>query len=220
DNEAEPIQNDIRISSGEKFDFIFTRGLLVPGAGLPSDTAPLLTSSSGSYSFGFGFSIPLKKAAAIRFEPRLTWNSLNFQQTPEKTFPTDSGNVFVYERVRSFYGEMPLGIRFNLARNDEEKVRLFTELGFSAGYLFSSASKARTGTGIDRVTVKRHDVWGMNRTRLGPYFRFGTNWIAFHASYRMTNVFNDNKRYLDPKSQTAVPFPHFPKLEMGFCVML
>jgi hypothetical protein len=220
ENEAQPIENDIRISSGEKFDFIFTRGLLVPGANLPADTAPLYTSTSGSYSFGFGFGIPLKKAVAIRLEPRLTWHNLNFQQNANKTFPTDSGNVFVYERIRSFYAEMPLGLRFNLARNTEDKVRLFTEVGFSGGLLLSSAAKSRTGTGIDRVTVKRHDVWGMNRLRYGPYFRFGTNWIAFHAAYRMTPIFDENKRYLEPKSQTAAPFPKFPKLELGFSVML
>lgn len=232
-NEARPIQNDIRISSGEKFDFIFTRGLLVPGGDIPAASSPLIISSSGSYSIGLGFAIPLKKAVAIRFEPRLTWNSLNFQQTDGKTFPSDSlGNYFIknfpldtanaiaYERIRSFYAELPLGIRFNLARNEDDKVRLFTEFGFSGGYLISSALKARKGTGIDRVTIKAHDVPGLSRLRYGPYFRFGTNWIALHAFYRLPGVFSDKRYYADPLTKEPVAFPLFPKLELGFVIML
>lgn len=197
----------LRIRGGERIDFVFTRGILLRGD-LPAQY-PMDPGRSGSYSLGMALGLHFGRGLAMRFEPRLTWHNVFYSQTPEKTYPTDSNGLFLFEKERGFYIEMPIGFKFNLARNTKDKVRLYLELGAQGGILAGSMYKRRSlladGT---KYTEKFHDVPGLNPLRYGFYGRIGTKIFAAHVFYRISEIF------LQEGGGTSLP--DFHNLELGF----
>ena len=222
DNNAIKINDKLPVSTGEKTDFIFTRSILIGSvAGAPFDV-----SRSGAYSIGVGYGIPIGKTLEIKLEPRASWHKLYFKPQADKTFPTaGTDSSLIYEKLRAFYVEVPLGLKFKLARNTDDKYKLLLEAGFSFGFNAGSTAKTRRKIDIDgngtldtKVTTKVHDIPELNALRYGPYARIGTNWITFYGFYRLTDIFDPSKKIGDDISGTA--YPAFPQVEIGFSIVL
>ncbi|MEM0998020.1 MAG: hypothetical protein AAGN35_13095 [Bacteroidota bacterium] len=222
-NNAVKINDRLPVSGGEKTDFVFTRSFL---AGATPDGAPYATARSGIWAIGFGYGFPIGKVMEIKLEPRAAWHKLVFTASPGKTFPTaDTSTTLVYEKIRSFYIEVPLGLKFKLARNADDKYKLLLEGGFSFGFNAGSTFKTRSevdqddnGSFESRLTTKLRNVQELNSLRYGPYARIGTNWISIYGFYRLTDVFDPNAKIGD--DVTGVDYPVFPALEIGFSLML
>lgn len=227
DNEAGRIEKKkIPITGSERFDVMFGRGVLIPMDRDLIDTVPYDPARSGSFSLGASFNFPFGKVFAIRLEPRGTWQKLHYLDDPNKTFPTDSGNVYAFEKHRSFYPEVGIGFKFNLYRDEEEKVKLFTEIGGSFGYNTGGTYKRRSsyttsnGTVTNR-TEKIHHVDDFEQLRYGLYFRAGTNWGAFQIFYRASDIFDLSKQYNHPdRGNVPVSYPKIPPIEVGIVFLI
>ena len=227
-NDAVKVKEKKTIPGGERFDFIYTRGLLLKTD--PPANAPYSISKSGVHAFGLGFGIPLfGQFAQFRVEPRLLWNRMVYSQDDSlKTFPSayvdpDSAGALEYEKERGFFLELPIGIKLNLIRNRDKKVQLFLELGFSGGYLLGSSFKTRAlvdhdndpTTEMIKQTTKDSKVLNLSRFRYGPYARFGWNKLALYGYYRMSEIFDSKETHSGGES-----YPVFPQIELGFSVIL
>ena len=224
-NEAIKIEDKLPVSSGEKTDITFTRALLIGSA----DGAPFENARSGVYSVGIGYGIPIGgKVLELKIEPRATWHKLYFEQDTARWFPMrgiDTSVTRVYEKMRAFYIEMPVGLKFKLARNAEDKYKLLIEAGFSIGFNTGSTSKIRNehdsdgdGTLDTKQTIKTHSVPDVNRWRYGPYFRFGTNWGSLYGFYRMSELFDPNATFNSEGTERS--YPAFPQIEIGLSITL
>ena len=138
DKKGEQKKKRVPITGGERFDFVFGRGLLVPGLfetssqeGATEFDAPYTPSWSGSYYVGVGFTFPIGKVFGIKIEPRVNFEKLIFKVNSDKYFPSTSDSTILAEKLRFAYAELPVAFKFNLARNKKEKVVLFMEVGGS-----------------------------------------------------------------------------------------
>jgi hypothetical protein len=223
DNTAMKINKKLPVSGGEKTDFIFTRSFPV---GEMPESVPLNNSRSGIWSFGISYGFPIGKTVEFKLEPRASWHKMYFKPTPAKTFPTsDVSEELIYEKQRAFYVEVPVGFKFKLARNADDKYKFHLEGGFSFGFNAGSTFKSRREVDLDgngqfesKMTTKVHRIQELNSLRYGPYARIGTNWIAIYGFYRMTDIFDPSKKIGDDTSGTD--YPMFPKLELGFSIMI
>lgn len=225
DNAAIQIDKKIRVTGSEKSDFIFTRSLLVGQV----DGVPFDVTRSGAYSLGFGYGFPIGKVFEFKLEPRVLWYKLFFAPSPQKWYPSsDSSNLLIFEKQRITYLELPIGIKFKLARNVVDRYKLLFEGGFSMGVQVFSSSKNRSyasaNSNIDgarpKVTTKTNHIIDLADTRFGPYARIGTNWISLYGFYRMTEVFKNGRTYANPDGLTSRKYPIFPRLEVGISLTI
>lgn len=223
DNTAMKINDRLPVSGGEKTDFIFTRSFPV---GAAPDSVPVVSSRSGIWSIGVSYGIPVGKSMEIKLEPRASWHKLYFRPNNDKTFPTaDTSDGLIFEKHRAFYVEVPVGLKFKLARNADDKYKFHLEAGFSFGFNAGSTFKIRRDADLDadgrmesKVTTKIRPIQELSSLRYGPYARIGTNWIAIYGFYRLTEIFDTSKKIGD--DNTGVDYPLFPKLELGFSIMI
>jgi hypothetical protein len=223
-NEAPRVKEKIRVTGGEKTDFIFTRTFMV---GQADSLVPFGVSRSGAYTVGVGYGIPIGKVLELKLEPRATWHKIYFKPSPDKWFPSAlNDSSLVYEKQRIFYLEMPIGLKFKLARNAVEKYQVLLEGGFSAGVNFGGALRTRINVDTNsdgifdgRVTSKLTRVGEWNRFRFGPYARFGLRYVSIYGFYRMTSLYRVGKRF-NETSTTTRDYPNFPKLEIGISVTI
>ncbi len=224
DNEAPRVKEKIRVTGGEKTDFIFTRTFL---AGQADSLVPFGVSRSGAYTVGIGYGFPIGKVLELKLEPRATWHKIYFRPSPDKWFPSAlNDSSLVFEKQRIFYLELPVGLKFKMARNAVEKYQVLLETGFSAGVNFGGALRTRTlvdtdqdGTFDGRVTSKLTRVGEWNRFRFGPYARFGLRYVSIYGFYRMTSLYRPGTKFNDTPTTTR-PYPNFPKLEIGISVTI
>lgn len=225
DNEAVRVNDRVPVAGSEKTDFIFSRTFMVGTVdGVDFDQA-----RSGSYSLGFGYGIPIGKTVEIKFEPRATWQKIVFREFSDTTkyFPSSAtGQDMVYEKLRAFYVEAPIGIKLKLARNAEDKYKLLLEGGFSFGFNAGSTFKTRMKVDADsnpddnesRATFKVNYIDHLNVLRYGPYGRIGTNWISIYGFYRLSDIFDDTQMFTTPTGDVA--YPKFPTLELGLSIII
>lgn len=225
ENEALRVNDRVPVAGSEKTDLIFSRTFFVGTVdGVDFDQA-----RSGSYSLGIGYGIPIGKSVEIKFEPRATWQKIVFRQFSDSTkyFPSSSmGAEMIYEKLRAFYVEVPVGVKLKLARNAEDKYKLLLEGGFSFGFNSGSTFKSRFSVDADddpndmesRATVKVNNFQGFSSLRYGPYGRIGTNWISIYGFYRLSDVFDDSMMFSTPNGDVA--FPKFPALELGLSIII
>ncbi len=227
DNEGNEIRRTkIPITGSERFDVMFGRGILIPMDRELLDTVPFDPARSGSFSLGASFNFPFGKAIAIRLEPRATWHKLHYQDFPEKTFPTDSNDIYVFEKHKSFYPEVGLGIKVNVYRDEEEKVKLFAEFGgvfgINTGGSYKRRSQVMTSNASRAMlTEKVNRLDDLEPFRFGFYGRAGTNWGAFQVFYRISDLFDLSKQYNHPdRGNTPVSYPKIPPVEAGLVFLI
>lgn len=221
------IDKKIPVTGSEKFDFIFTRSVLVG----KTEGVPFNASRSGAYSFGIGYGLPIGKSLEFKFEPRLLWHKMYFTASQDKWFPTsDTSATLIYEKQRISYFEIPVALKFKLARNkvvnenDEESVgkyKLLFEMGFVFGRRIGSTFKTRHYTGgtqadpvLPKITVKRNRIDDLAPFRFGPFVRLGTSWLSAYGFYRLSDPFLGYRRYNNTDGSSR-PYPNFSKLELG-----
>lgn len=221
----------IPITGNEKFDLMISQTFLIPTGVSSRDSFPWDASRSGGLSIGASFNFPLGKIFAFKIEPRMTWHKLSFKNNAVKSFPTDT-NLYVIEKFRGFFLEMPIGFRINLVRNQDEKVKLFTEFGGIVGYNTGGTYKRRVEDtdGRNLWTEKYSNFDQHNPFRYGPYFRLSTNWIGIHAFYRVSDLFQSGAVFFDPLgtgkfednngTNYSFPYPKITPLEIGVFLML
>lgn len=227
-NTARPVPPQKKpVRGGERFDVIFSRGILF-SFGLP-DSVPINPSRSGPLSVGFAYNIPLGRITALRIEPMVTWQKITYRKTTEKTFPTaDTTSDLILEKQRMFYAELPLAVKFNIRRNADAKVSFYLEGGWLTGYNLASSFKTRreidqpvnpVGTSRTKITEKVQDIEGLESFRYGPFFRLGTRFVAFNFFYRLSHIFDQDATYtrIDNNGNTITgKFPKFYPLELSF----
>ena len=131
----------------------------------------------------------------------------------------------IWEKHRGVFAEMGAGFKFNLVRNEIDRVKLFLEVGGFLGYEFNNFFKVRSeqtdgNNETFRVTTKYHTVEGTEKFRYGAYGRFGTNWIALVVQYRLNDIFVSEpvQTYLFPGQNYTMP--KFGNLEIGVTLKL
>lgn len=224
DNEAVRLTDRTPVAGSEKTDLIFTRTFFAGSVdGVDFDPA-----RSGSFSLGFSYGIPIGQVVEIKIEPRATWQKLVFREFGDsaKYFPSSAvGDEMVYEKIRAFYVEAPIGIKLKLARNAENKYKFLLEGGFSFGFNAGSTFKTRMNVNADDNpdlesvgTYKVNNVQHLSSLRYGPYGRIGTNWISIYGFYRLTDVFDAGEMFSTPSGDVA--YPKFPNLELGLSITI
>lgn len=227
------IDKKIPVTGSEKFDFVFTRSVLVG----KTDGVPFNASRSGAYSFGIGYGFPIGKSLELKLEPRVLWHKMYFSNTPDKWFPSsDSSATLVYEKQRISYFEIPVALKFKLARSkyvdeksDEAKVgkyKFLFEMGFVFGRRLGSTYKTRHYSGgtlaapvLPKVTVKSNRIEDLAPYRFGPYVRIGTSWLSAYGFYRLSDPFLGYRRFGNEDGSSR-SYPNFTKLELGITVAL
>jgi hypothetical protein len=224
DNNALKVDKKIPVTGSEKVDFIFNRSLLVGGI----QGVPFEVSRSGTYSVGVGYGIPMGKSLEFKFEPRLLWHKLYFISSTGKWFPsTDTSETLIYEKQRVSYFEVPVALKFKLARNLVDKYKLLIEMGFVFGRRLGSTAKERhwTGVGDDgnlvgpKVTTKTNRIEDLSKYRYGPFARIGTSWISFYGFYRLSDIFRPYRQH-DNDDGTSRAYPNFGKVEVGLTIAI
>lgn len=212
-----------KIRRGEKFDFVFNRTIIVP-LNMPDSVAMDATGSSSTF-VGFSFNLPLGKKIALKAEPGINWQRITYDgSNSEKYFPRDAEFTdYIWERHKGVFAECALGIRFNLKRNFDDKVKLFAELGGSGGIMVSSSYKRRGYPGTGSLYTERfHNEPNLRPYRYGSYLRFGTNWGTFYAYYRFSEVYKEGLYRHPDYFQTSgleVAYPLISPLELGFSLL-
>jgi hypothetical protein len=227
------IEKKIPVTGSEKFDFVFTRSVLVG----KTQGVPFNASRSGAYSFGIAYGFPIGKSLELKFEPRVLWHKMYFTNTANKWFPTsDSSATLVFEKQRISYFEVPVAIKFKLARNkyideksDETKVgkyKFLVEMGFVFGRRLGSTFKTRHYSGgtlnspvLPKITVKTNRIEDLAPFRFGPYLRIGTSWLSAYGFYRLSDPFLGYRRYNNTDGSSRA-YPNFSKIELGVTVAL
>ncbi|MEM7369389.1 MAG: porin family protein [Bacteroidota bacterium] len=208
------------------FSLVFNRGLMLTGSS--PDSVPLNGNSSGTYSIGGGIRIPLiKDAVRLRLTPSISWTHFSYDQTNLKTFPTVADSLpqqLTLEKHTLIFGELPLGVIFNLSRDEDGDPRFFVEAGGYVGYLLGANYKTRfkDSEGL-RVKNKRRDLEGIEsefeRLRYGLYGRVGYKWAALYFSYRLSDVFDEfTNPSLRPTAFEGYKNPKIPPMEVGISV--
>lgn len=223
DNEAPRVRDKVRVTGGEKTDVVFSRAFMVGTL----DSVPYVTPRSGAFTLGISYGFPMGKLMEFKIEPRATWHKIYIRPTEEKNYPTrGTDSALVFEKQRAFYLEMPLGLRFKLARNAVKKYQVLIEAGFSAGINLGGSSKVRREIDRDangefdgRMTTKLTQQPDLNFLRYGPYARLGLRYVSIYGFYRMTDIFESDKTY-NPTPTTTKAYPSFPKLEVGISITI
>jgi hypothetical protein len=219
------VDKKIPVTGNENFDILFTRSVMVGNV----DTARFESSRSGAYSIGIGYGLPLGKALLLKFEPRVTWFKLYYAGgTDNKWFPTpDTSATLVYEKTRISYLEVPVSLKFKLARNYTDRYKLLLEAGFVFGKRLTSTFKTRHYTSVDatgnllgpKITVKTNLVEDVSQIRFGPFVRLGTNWLSIYGFYRMSDIYRSYRKF-DLPTGGSTKYPGFPRLEVGVTIAI
>ena len=218
----------IEVKRGEKFDFVFNRTAIIP-INTPDSVAFDASRSSSSF-LGISFNLPIgkTKAVALKVEPGVTWQRITYDGNNENKYfpllfrsPQDTTRKYLWERHKGIFAETALGIRFNLYRNVDDKVKLFAEIGGSGGYMFASSYKRRSisPTNGKFVTEKFHKERSLRPYRYGAYFRFGTNWGSIYTYYRFSDVYEDGPYRHPDLDFREVDHPNIGRLEIGFSLL-
>ncbi len=215
-----------------RFSLVFNR--TIPLAGPSRDSVPLSNTASGTYFIGGGFKFPFgrRNVIGLRVAPGLAWTHYTYQQSVDKEFPTIADSVgvdYTQEKHRLFFLELPVGLYFNVTRDEDGDPVFFGEVGGFVGYLASAQYKIRyrNNAGL-RVQERTRDLEQISepesefeRLRYGAYARIGYKWFSLYYSIRLTEVFdeftNPDRR---PKNVEGYKNPLMPAMEIGLSLFL
>ena len=199
--------------------------ILLPGQ-MP-DSVPLRSTQSGTIFFHFGLQFEIAPLVDFRIKPGFSFSTLDFREDSSKTFPTPGQKVFEFEKLRTTSVEVPVGFRFNFARNSKGKGAVTFEVGAAAGVVISSSYKLRT---VSPTGQKSHNkIWpvdGISQLNYGLYSDIRYKNIGIHVSYKLSDFFDDAGTYLtgDPDKNFGQPivddlgkgiFPSIGPIQIG-----
>lgn len=232
DSALENINSDAAVQSPDdrprNFSLVFNRGLMI--ANSSPDSVPLNGNSSGTYSIGGGIKINLvKNVVRLRMTPSIAWTHFNYDQTNLKTFPTVGDSLpfdLTLEKHTLVFGELPVGLIFNLTTDEDGDPRFFVEAGGYIGYLLAANYKTRykDDDGL-RVKEKRRDLNNLDseleQLRYGLYGRVGYKWASLYFSFRLSDVFDEfTNPALRPIASEQYKNPIIPPMELGITIFL
>jgi hypothetical protein len=208
-----------------RFSLVFNRGFMLTGSA--PDTVPLSSTRSGTYFIGGGIRFPLTKTntLGLRLTPGVAWTHISYAQTNLKTFPYRAdtlGSNLSQERHRQFFIDLPLGVYFNLTKDEDNDPKFYLEAGGYVSYLLAAQYRYKYDNAQGRtVTVREQNLAGsaneFERLRYGLYGRVGYKWAALYVSYRLSEVFDE---FADDPAPAGFRNPAIPPLELGISIFL
>lgn len=223
---VDPKVMNLNTDPPSKFDLVFNRGFILTGTS--QDTVPVNGSNSGTFSIGGGIKFPLaNNTFGIRLTPGVAFTQINYNQTSVKTFPTIPDSLpftLTSEKHRLMYVEVPLGVYFNVSRDEDNDPKLFVEAGGYFGYMMGASYSYRYNNSAgQRVKVQTRDLEKeeneFQRIRYGIYGRLGYKWAALYINYRLSNVLDEFANN-PPKDVVGYKNPKFPPIEVGLTIFL
>ena len=226
--EADSIAN-LPVDMPRRFSWVLNRSFMLTDR--MNDTVPINGNSSGTIFIGGGIRIPLvKQTVGLRLTPGVSWTNINYSQTNAKTFPTINANVqteYTLERHGLTRVELPLGVYFNLTKDEDGDPRFFVEAGGYAGYLTAAGYKIKykNPQGL-RVKEKIRDLHKQNekefeRLSYGIYARLGYKWISLYFQMRLSDVFDEfTNDDWNPTQKDGFKNPIIPSTQVGISVFL
>ncbi|MEL7532812.1 MAG: outer membrane beta-barrel protein [Bacteroidota bacterium] len=180
------------------FGLVFNRGFMYQTNGFKTeqDTVPVAGTSSGTYFIGAGFMVPFgDNTLGLRLTPGYAWTIYDYAQSSSKTFPTslDENEPLVSEKHRLGLIELPVGLYWNITKDEDNDPLVFAEIGGYAGYMLSAQYLTERETGVRTRVLKDKGLeqeGDFQRVRYGAYLRLGYKWAALYASYRISDVFD------------------------------
>ncbi len=207
------------------FGLVFNRGFMYQTNTFKAeqDTVPVAGTSSGTYFIGAGFMIPFgSNTLGLRLTPGYAWTVYDYAQSSSKTFPTtlNESEPLVSEKHRLGLIELPVGLYWNITKDEDNDPLVFAEVGAYAGYLLSAQYLTERETGVRTRVLKDSGLeqeGDFQRVRYGAYARLGYKWAALYASYRLSDVFDT---FSDASVHPAgYVNPRIAPLEIGLSLM-
>ncbi|TAE49845.1 MAG: hypothetical protein EAZ89_13435 [Bacteroidetes bacterium] len=217
---------NLQVDRARNFSLVFNRGLmLTTGRG---DSVPINGSSSGSIFVGGGIKIPFaKNKLGVRITPGFNWNSITYDQTTTKSFPSIPDSLpYQLTKEKHFFvrPELGAGVYANLTKDEDGDTRFFAEAGGFVSYLLS-ASYRTTYNNADgqKIQTKVADLETIEdefiRLHYGIYARLGYKWAAIYYSWRFTPIFDEfTNEKLRPRNVEGYKNPVIPPMELGLSI--
>ena len=178
------------------------------------------------------FPLGKRNIVGLRAAPGLAWTHFAYQQSIDKTFPSIRDSVgfdYTQEKHRLLFLEMPLGVYFNITRDEDGDPLFFAEAGGYLGYLASATYKIKyRNSAGQRVLERTKDLEQITdpeiefeRLRYGVYARVGYKWFSLYYSMRLTDVFDEfTNPSLRPRNIDGYKNPTMPPMEIGLSLFL
>ncbi|MCH8904498.1 MAG: outer membrane beta-barrel protein [Bacteroidetes bacterium] len=184
----------------------FSYKILLPGQ-MP-DSIPLKSTSSGGLFIGLAMKIKVSSLLNVHLSPGINFSKLIFQELDPKTFPSDSGNVYESEKLIMNYAELPIGLRFNIVKNDIDQTVFSVEVGGYAGILINSVYKLREVVDEKKLISKITPADGLEQFRYGIFIDIAYKNISFITNYRLSDIFQASAKYSksDPSISFGMPY--------------
>lgn len=205
------------VRPAEKFNFVFNRGFIALQSAV--DSVPIKGSASGTMFLGLSFNKLLSPKFAIQFQPGFSALKFEFSSKPGKRFPTPGDSVYRYERIRFFYVEVPIGLRYNIVRDSKYRVASFVEFGASVGYHLATSTKRSRVNGEQEIREKLSGPGDASKFRTCLYLKVHYRFLGIWINYRLSKVFNPSKKYTT-LDNSVVNYPLLPNAEFGFSITL
>ena len=205
------------IRTAEKFNFVFNRSFIALQNTV--DSVPIKGSTSGTIFIGLSFNALITSRFALQIQPGFSVLKFEFTSKPQKRFPTLGDSTYRYERIRFFYIETPIGLRYNIIRDSNYRVVSFVELGGSIGYHLNTSTKRARMIGETEIKEKLPGPGNAHKIRTCLYAKVHYRFLGICMNYRLSKVFNPNKKYIG-EDNTERDYPVLPNVEFGFSITL
>jgi hypothetical protein len=207
------------------FSLVFNRGFIYQPNNfqVAQDTVPINGTSSGTFFLGAGIMVPFgRNVIGLRMAPGFAWTIYDYGQTSQKTFPTpiDEDQPLLFEKHRTQWVELPVGLYWNVSRDEDADPLFFVELGGYAGYMVSAQYRAQFASGARTITLRESGLeqeGDFQRLRYGLYARAGYKWFALYAAYRLSSVWDEFGSA--PGQGAAFRNPTGPPIEIGLSLL-
>lgn len=184
------------------------------------DSIPIKKNRSGTFSLGIGVDKEiLPNRLGIRLAPSIAWTKIQYEQTPQKVFPTANPNL-KKERHLITYLQLPIGFFIPLTKPDQQNHSLYIEAGGYGSWKIQSSYKSIQQTTRDQTIINKiKNLPDLNEFQYGLYGKFGYKWFALQVTYRFTNTFTEfqSDQNNDP---TSFKNPTIPPIEVGIILVL
>ena len=230
----EEIEN-LPVDRPRSFQLVFNAGLMLNTAvSNPENTlrSYVNTGNSGSFFLGAGFMLHMfKNNLGIRIAPGVSWSriaydpgsdSAQYRQYPDgpRVVTLDTVDFNLYrEKHNLTYFEVPIGVFWNITKDEDGDSRIFLEAGGYVGYKIGSryTGKYESTENNRAVKIKYTNIPEIQDVRYGLYFRGGYQWIALYLYYRMSDVYDKQVASGDLKGSY---YPQIPPFELGLTILL
>lgn len=199
------------------FNFVFNRSFL-----LISDfrtDVPLNSAQSGTSSIGISFNKAFSPKWGFHFQPTFKTLGLAFRNTMERSFPNDPDTTLAMQKYRMYYFATDNGLRYNFKRDEKNRPVIFVEIGISLGFLVGNSEKKTKYFPKEKIKTKSSTIQDLNRWYSAVYLKANYRWLGLYANYRLTHIFLKSRTYRFDLNDNR-PYPIFPNVEFGFCIVI